>query len=297
MAHHPSMGQMTIHREPSGAMLSDRRLRGTRGRSLATFFGVFLLLIIALFPVLWTFLSSFKTEKDIAVRIPKLLFEPTLSNYLTVLQSPDVQTGLINSVTVVGVALLIGVLFGIPAAHALARYGRRIREDVQFFVLSIRFTPPVAIALPAITVFQWAGLTDTLLSVILVYSLTTISTIIWLGVPAFQDVPVELEEAARLDGLDSWGVFFRVALPLAIPSLVGALLFTFVITWNELLMALILTSKDTTLPVVAAGFTTLGMEVPRGLINASAILLALPPLLLIGLILRFIDGFLEKKSS
>jgi multiple sugar transport system permease protein len=82
----------------------------------------------------------------------------------------------------------------------------------------------------------------------------------------------------------------------AIPSLVGALLFTFVITWNELLMALILTSKETTLPVVAAGFTTLGMEVPRGLINASAILLALPPLLLIGLVLRFIDGFLEKKS-
>jgi multiple sugar transport system permease protein len=81
------------------------------------------------------------------------------------------------------------------------------------------------------------------------------------------------------------------------PSLVGALLFTFVITWNELLMALILTSKNTTLPVVAAGFTTLGMEVPRGLINASAILLALPPLLLIGLVLRFIDGFLEKKSS
>ena len=297
MAHHPSIRQITIHREPSGAMPAERGLRGTLGRRLATFFGIFLLLFVALFPILWTFLSSFKTERDIAVRVPKLFFEPTLSNYFTVLNSQDVQSGLINSVTVVGGALLIGVILGIPAAHVLARYARRFKEDVQFFVLSIRFTPPVAIALPAISIFQWAGLTDTLLSVVLVYSLTTISTIIWLGVPAFQDVPVELEEAARLDGLDSWGVFFRVALPVAIPSLVGALLFTFVITWNELLMALILTSKNTTLPVVAAGFTTLGMEVPRGLINASAILLALPPLLLIGLVLRFIDGFLEKKSS
>jgi multiple sugar transport system permease protein len=297
MAYRPSTGRVTTHREPSGARQAHQRFRGTVGRNSTTFLGVVLLLFVALLPIIWTFLSSFKTERDIAVRIPKLFFEPTLSNYLTVLDSQDVQNGLINSVIVVGGALLIGVVLGVPAAHALARYGRRVREEAQFFVLSIRFTPPVAIALPAIAIFQWAGLTDTLLSVVLVYSLTTISTIIWLGVPAFQDVPIDLEEAARLDGLGSWGVFFRVALPVAIPSLVGALLFTFVITWNELLMALILTSKETTLPVVAAGFTTLGMEVPRGLINASAILLALPPLLLIGLVLRFIDGFLEKKSS
>jgi multiple sugar transport system permease protein len=297
MAHRPSTGRVTTHREPSGAKQASQRLRGIVGQNAATFLGVFLLLLVALLPIVWTFLSSFKTERDIAVRIPKLFFEPTLSNYLTVFSNQDVQSGLINSVIVVGGALLVGVVLGVPAAHALARYGRRIKEEAQFFVLSIRFTPPVAIALPAIAIFQWAGLTDTLLSVVLVYSLTTISTIIWLGVPAFQDVPIDLEEAARLDGLGSWGVFFRVALPVAIPSLVGALLFTFVITWNELLMALILTSKETTLPVVAAGFTTLGMEVPRGLINASAIVLALPPLLLIGLVLRFIDGFLEKKSS
>jgi multiple sugar transport system permease protein len=277
-------------------VLSDQTLRKTVGQHFATFLGVFLLLLIALLPIVWTFLSSFKSERDITTRIPTLFFQPTLSNYITVLSSPDVQTGLINSVIIVGGALLIGVLLGIPAAHVLARHARRIKEDVQFFVLSIRFTPPVAIALPAITIFQWAGLTDSPISVILIYSLTTISTIIWLGVPAFQDVPIELEEAAKLDGLGAWGVFLRIALPVAIPSLVGALLFTFVITWNELLMALILTSKNTTLPVVAAGFTTLGMEVPRGLINASAILLALPPLLLIGLVLRFIDSFLAKKS-
>jgi multiple sugar transport system permease protein len=252
---------------------------------------------VAVLPILWTFISSFKEERDIATRIPSLIFSPTLSNYQTVLGNEDVRSGLLNSVIIVGSALLIGVLLGVPAAHALARHARGLKDDVQFFALSIRFTPPVAIALPAITVFQWMRLTDTPISVILVYSLTTISSIIWLGVPAFQDVPVELEEAAQLDGLGAWGVFLRISLPIAIPSLIGALLFTFVITWNELLMALILTSKNTTLPVVAAGFTTLGMEVPRGLINASAILLALPPLLLLGLILRFIDSFLIKRNS
>jgi multiple sugar transport system permease protein len=83
-------------------MQAHRRLGGTVGRNSATFLGVFLWLFVALLPIIWTLLSSFKTERDIAVRIPKLFFEPTLSNYLTVLDNPDVQNGLINSVIVVG---------------------------------------------------------------------------------------------------------------------------------------------------------------------------------------------------
>ena len=86
------------------------------------------------------------------------------------------------------------------------------------------------------------------------------------------------------------------ALPVAAPSLVGAVLFTFVITWNELLIALALTSRNVTLPVVAAGFTTLGMEVPWGVINASSVVLALPPLILVGLIMRFIDRYFSRPA-
>jgi ABC-type glycerol-3-phosphate transport system permease component len=137
MAHRPSTGRVTADREPGGATPAYRRRGETVGRDAATLLGVFLLLFVALLPIIWTFLSSFKTERDIAVRIPKLFFEPTLSNYLTVLNSQDVQNGLINSVIVVGGALLIGVGLGVPAAHALARYGRRIKEEAQFCCLPL----------------------------------------------------------------------------------------------------------------------------------------------------------------
>ena len=144
--------------------------------------------------------------------------------------------------------------------------------------------PPVAIAIPFIALYLKLGINDTRFSLILTYCLTTISTIIWLGVPAFEQVPREIEEAAGLEGYSDLAVFWRV-------SLGGAVLFTFIITWNELLIALALTSQNFTLPVVAASFTTLGMEVPWGVINASTILLAIPPFLFIGVIMRFVNRF------
>ena len=260
-------------------------------RRLSTAVMIGLLLFIALFPVLWTLLGSFKTLKDIVTPVPVFFFTPTLGNYASVLATPAVQLGLMNSVIVVGGALGIGMLLGIPAAHALARHVTRFKDDALFYVLSLRFMPPVAIAIPFIALYLKLGIADTRFSLILTYCLTTISTIIWLGVPAFEQVPREIEEAAGLEGYSDLAVFWRVSLPVALPSLVGAVLFTFIITWNELLIALALTSQNFTLPVVAASFTTLGMEVPWGVINASTILLAIPPFLFIGVIMRFVNRF------
>jgi multiple sugar transport system permease protein len=255
-----------------------------------------LVVILALLPVLWTFLSSFKSLRDIISPVPILVFAPTLDNYRTVLETPTVREGMINSIIVVGSSLLVGVLLGVPAAYALARYVVRLKGDIQFFVLSLRFMPPVAVALPFIALWLDLGLYDTLLAVIMTYCLVTISTVIWLGVPAFEQVPRTIEEAAALEGYGPFAIFWKIALPVAAPSLVGAVLFTFVITWNELLIAMSLTSRNLTLPVVAAGFTTLGMEVPWGVINASSIVLALPPLILVGLIMRFIDRYFTRPA-
>lgn len=247
--------------------------------------------LLALLPVLWTLLSSFKNLKDIISPVPTLVFAPTLANYQSVLSTPSVREGLVNSIIVVGGSLLIGVVLGMPAAYALARYVQRLKGDIQFFMLSLRFMPPIAVALPFIALWLDLGLYDTRFCVIVTYSLVTVSTVIWLGVPAFEQVPRSIEEAAALEGYGPFAIFWKIALPVAAPSLVGAVLFTFVITWNELLIAMALTSRNVTLPVVAAGFTTLGMEVPWGVINASSIVLALPPLILVGLIMRFIDRY------
>lgn len=256
-----------------------------------------LALIVALLPILWTLLGSFKSLRDITSRVPKFFFTPTLEHFTNVLNTPSVQSGIVNSVVIVGAALIVGILLGVPAAYAIARFDPPGKQHMRFFVLSLRFLPPVAIAIPLMAIFIDLGLYDTLAAVIVVYSLITTSTIIWLSVPAFEQVPPELSEAALLDGYSDLQVFLKVILPVAAPSLTGGVLFAFIVCWNELLIALTLTSSNSTLPVVAASFSSLGMEVPWGLINASAILLALPPLLLLGGILNFMNRLLRRVTD
>ena len=104
-----------------------------------------LLIIVALGPILWTVLGAFKELRDIVTPVPKLIFEPTLDNFATILRNPTIRDGLMHSVIVVSASVLVGAVLGIPAAHSLARHARRWGDDVQFFVLSLRFMPPVAI--------------------------------------------------------------------------------------------------------------------------------------------------------
>jgi multiple sugar transport system permease protein len=248
------------------------------------------LILVALGPILWTLLGAFKELKDIVTPVPKLFFEPTLENFATILRNPVIRDGLINSVVVVAAAVGVGALLGIPAAHAVARYVRARGADIQFFVLSLRFMPPVAIAIPFIVIYLDLGIYDTLFGLVTVYLVTTISTIIWLAVPAFERVPAEVEEAARMEGCGPFEIFWKFSLPLAAPSLLGALVFTFVLVWNELLLALTLAAQNATLPVVAASITSLGKEVPWGVINAATIVLVLPPLLFIGLLMGLINS-------
>lgn len=248
-----------------------------------------LMILIALIPILWTVLGSFKQLKDIVTPVPKLVFSPTLENFGVILQNPSIRDGLVNSVLVVGASVLLGALFGIPAAYTLARHVKRKKDDLQFFVLSLRFMPPVAIAIPFIVLYLDSGLYDTPTGLILVYLISTISTVIWLSVPAFERVPKEIEEAAAMEGCSPTEIFLKFALPVAAPSLFGGLVFTFVLIWNELLLALTLAAENSTLPVVAASITSLGKEVPWGVINASTVILVLPPLIFIGLLMGFIN--------
>ncbi|NKI69779.1 ABC transporter permease subunit [Collimonas pratensis] len=258
--------------------------------------GLTLLVTVALFPVLWALLNSLKELMDIVSPTPRFLFRPTLDNYRQVLHTPEVLSGLYNSILVVGVAVGLGALLGVPAAYAIARYPFRRRDDVQFFVLSLRFLPPVAVAIPLMAIWIDLGVYDTRFSLIVTYLLTTLSTIIWLSIPAFQRVPREIEEAATIDGYGPYAVFWRIALPIASKTLLGGVVFSFVLVWNELMMALTLTSQQAaTLPVIAATVTSMGQEVPWGVVNASTVLLALPPLVFLGLLSQLLNSMLKHR--
>lgn len=258
---------------------------------------VALLVLVALLPIFWTALGAFKELRDIVTPVPKLLFAPTLDNFRAILGNPTIRDGLVNSLIVVGSSVAVGAVLGIPAAHAVARYTRRWGEDVQFFVLSLRFMPPVAIAIPFIVIYLDLGIYDSLGGLCLVYLVTTISTMIWLAVPAFERVPREIEEAAAMEGCGEAEVFWRFSLPIAAPSLFGALVFTFVLVWNELLLALTLAAQNATLPVVAASITSLGKEVPWGVINAATVVLVLPPLVFIGLLMGLINTMVRASAT
>ena len=254
-----------------------------------------LVVVFAVFPVLWTLLNSFKEVVDIVTPIPKFIFTPTLDNFIYVFERPSVKVGLINSGIIVGVAVLIGTVLGVPAAYALARYKLKLGDDLKFFVLSLRFLPPVAVAIPLMSIFLDLGLYDTRVSVILTYTFLSLSTIIWLAVPAFERVPANIEEAGRLDGLNPYAVFLLIALPVAGPSLFGAIVFSFILVWNEFMIALMLTTSEAkTLPIVASEFTLLGRNVPWGILNASVIVLSIPPLIFLGVLSGFLNRVFKK---
>lgn len=263
------------------------------GRLADALIGVVALLAAA--PVLWTLVNSLKNRVDIATSVPRIVFTPTVDNYLYVLTRESALSGLFNSVAVAAASVAIGALLGLPAAYALARRPGRWTNDIQFFVLSIRFLPPVAVAIPLMVVWLGVGMYDTRTSLIVTYTLVTLSSTIWLAIPAFKRVPPEIEEAAVMDGYGPFAIFFKIALPVASRSLSGAIAFSFVLVWNEFLMALMLTTSDAkTLPIVASELTQLGRDVPWGILNASVILLSLPPILLVGVMNGLLNASVKK---
>jgi multiple sugar transport system permease protein len=257
-----------------------------------------LMALLVLFPLFWTTLNAFKENVDILTRTPKFVFEPVLDNIVYVLSRPSVLQALMNSLVICLTSVAIGVVLGLPAAYAIARYPGRITQELQFFVLSLRFLPPVAVAIPLMVIWLNLGLYDTRIAMIVTYSLLTISITIWLAVPGFQQVPKEIEEAARVDGYGAYAVFFRIALPVAARTLLGAVAFSFVLIWNEFLIALMLTAGDAkTLPIVASEMSQLGLDVPWGILNAAVILLSIPPLLLLGLLSSFMNSVFSDRRK
>jgi len=267
---------------------------------ITRFLGKSLLLFCAacvLVPVLWTLLNAFKVNADLLTPVPKLIFDPTFENIAYVLSRQSVFGALYNSLIICVSAVFLGLVLGLPAAYAIARNPNKITQEIQFFVLSLRFLPPVAVAIPFMVIWLNLGFYDTRLSMIITYSLITISITIWLSIPAFQQVPIAVEEAARVDGYGPYAVFAKVALPVAMKSLLGALAFSFVLVWNEFMLALMLTTSDAkTLPIVASEMSQQGLNVPWGILNAAVVLLSVPPLLMLGLLSSFLNRSFAQKN-
>jgi multiple sugar transport system permease protein len=267
-----------------------------RRRSLAIGYGLVALTVAVVWfmPLYWAMSLSLRRPADTftvaGLGIPFVHYRPTLDNWVTELSVPESRRALSNSTIISVSASLLALLIGTPAAYALARfrYRRPPNEDITMWFLSQRILPPIATVVPFLLIMSQLRLLDTQLSLILVNITFNLPFAIVIMRQAFLDLPVELEEAALVDGASYFTAFFNISLRLAAPAMAATLLIVFAFSWNEFLFALTLgTLNARTIPVLMAGAVdTRGIQF--WFVAVRTLLAIIPPTIIALLAQRYI---------
>lgn len=234
----------------------------------------------SLFPVYWIVQMSFKRPIDTSAIPPKWIFKPVLDAYGQAFTQAPLTALLINSLQVAALATLISLTVGVLAAYGLSVLRTRRAANYEFWVMSTRMAPPVAVALPFYLVYQRTHLMDTIWGLALTHVVMVIGMVTWILMETFRSLPSALVEAALVDGCGHWTAFRRIMVPLARPGLVGAGVLSFVLSWNEFFFALILTSGHTTSPVGLFNFVGF-QSVNLGALAAAATILLVPAFVIV----------------
>lgn len=236
------------------------------------------LLITALFafPLVWILMMAFKPALIIQDYPPKFLFSPTLENYRRVVDS-SFPAAMRNSLIVAVLSAAGSVALATLTAYGLSRHSFRKKDNLLFWILSLRMLPAIAVIVPYSRMVGWFHLQDSHLALILVYAIFNISFSVWLLKGFFDEIPKEMEEAAKMDGYGPWKVFLKVALPLVIPGIATALVFSMIQSINEFLLAFVLTQRNAvTAPVALTNVFITTFGVNWGGLSAASSILVLP---------------------
>ncbi|MEO8249147.1 MAG: carbohydrate ABC transporter permease [Burkholderiales bacterium] len=238
-----------------------------------------LLSAACLLPLVILFYTSVKTQAQIFSTSWSWLIVPTMDNYTSVIQNNNIERYMGNSLKISLAATLITLMLGTMCAYAMARFRFLGREPLSYSTLILRTLPPAVLAVPVFVIWQAWGIGDTLSGVVLVYVALNLPFTIWLLYGFIDQLPIELEEAAAIDGCGPFRVFYKIVLPLLKPGLAAAAIFTFRLAWNEFILSFILTNRITrTLPASISNYIT-DTGVQWGEIMAAGMLIALPPLI------------------
>jgi ABC-type glycerol-3-phosphate transport system permease component len=247
---------------------------------------------VALFPFLWMALSSFKPLDELYTVPPNWLPQAaTLRNYQRVLAESNVPRYFLNSAIVSVGATGLALVLAVFAAYGFARFRFAGRRGWQAFVLAGQLIPTAAIVVPLFITLRALGLVNTYLGLMLVYTILTLPLSVWMLTSYFRAIPVELEEAAIIDGASRLGVLFRITLPLSTPGIVAILIYAFVTTWNEFIFALVFAqdARVKTLPIGLAEFTA-EFNTDWGAVMAASMIMTLPVVGLFLLLQRLFIG-------
>lgn len=272
--------------------------------------------IYVLAPITWLVSSSFQTEAEIVSVPPHWIpDEPTMQNFDAIFGAteeeeityetrsgvdpaaggfiPSTAKNLLpsmwNSFMVASLVVILNLLVGIPAAYAMAKIRFWGRDASVYFILITRVIPDIALVVPFFLVIRKLGMLDTIGSLVITYLAVTVPFTVFILLQYFEGLPDELDKAARVDGCSRFQALVRIFLPLSLPSLVAVILFTFLTSWNEFLLALMFTQTEAsqTLPILLASFTS-DFTISFSFINAAGVLAIIPPVIVAIVFERYI---------
>jgi multiple sugar transport system permease protein len=278
------------------APVRDRRLRARRrrlGLGLAARYAVLLgTILLTIFPLVWLVLTSLRGSADIFAMPVRVFPESvTFGQYISVFSQYGLDDYLWNTVIVSVATVVLVILLGVPCAYAMSRFRLPGARVVLTILLIMRMIPVVALAIPLFAVFASIGLLDTLTALVLTHTAAKLPVAIWLLMGFIQDVPREVEESAQIDGAGTLRLLVQIVSPLIAPGIGATAVITFLFTWNDLLVALTLSSSEAaqTLPVGLTNFVS-QFGVDWGAMSAAGVLMVIPTLIFVW----FAQGLLVK---
>ncbi|MDV7143962.1 carbohydrate ABC transporter permease [Tropicimonas sp. TH_r6] len=238
--------------------------------------------LLIFFPILWTILTSFKTEAQAIADPPIFLnFDWTLENYSVVVERSNYMRFLWNSIIIAGGSTILGIIIAIPAAWSMAFVPSKRTKDILLWMLSTKMLPAVGVLYPIYLLFIQMGLLDTRIGLTIVLMLINLPIIVWMLYTYFKEIPGEILEAARMDGASLREEVFHILTPMAIPGIASTLLLNVILAWNEAFWTLNLTAaKAAPLTAFIASYSS-----PEGLFFAklsAASTMAIAPILILG---------------
>jgi multiple sugar transport system permease protein len=204
-----------------------------------------LLVVVFVFPIYWLFIISFKTPDEIFA-FPPVWYPASIqfANYGVLFKDGDAAT-VGNSLILASVSTFVAMILGTMAAYSLVRF-KTGGENLAVWIISQRMMPPVAIVFPIFLLYVWLGWVDSYFGLIILYTAFSLPYVIWMMRGYIEDIPLELEESALVDGCTRWEVLWKVVLPMARSGLFATAVFTFIFAWNDFLFALVLTRTEVT---------------------------------------------------
>lgn len=263
-----------------------------------SYFYLTILAVVAAFPFLWILLCSVKGRGEILGNPTSLIPTTfTLENYKNVLVNLGFLNNIGNSVIIALSSTLISLVVSALGAYGIVRFFPRFGKAMTRILITTYMFPPILLAVPYSIIMGKAGLINTRIGLVIVYLSFSVPYAIWLLVGFFQTVPLEIEEAARIDGANKLQVFQRVVLPIVAPGLVAVAIYTFINAWNELLYALIMTNSTSQMTVSIALKSLEGQEIlDWGTMMAASALVVIPSVIFFMLIQKRIAGGLAQGS-